>query len=272
MRFFLLVFALAVPFWLLGALVDRRLAVGMTLPVSSLQFVSPLIAALVLIHHEEGRPGVGRLLRRLVDLRSIRLKWLPVVLVLVPAIYVLSYVAMRLLGRPLPEPRISWMTVPVLLAAYFVAAVGEEGGWSGYALDPMQRRWNAVGAGVVLGLLWGLLHVVPDLQARRDAAWIVWQRGIYDVGLRVLIVWIYNITAGTRSHNTARTTENSVLATILVHDTDNVSASLFPNDGSHYDPAFTGVMTAVTAVVVVLLWRAEEPEPLWFRAQGRLSR
>lgn len=76
-------------------------------------------------------------------------------------IYVLSHFAMRLLGRPLPEPRISWVTVPVLLAAYFVAAAGEEGGWSGYAVDPMQRPWNAVTAGVVLGLLWGLLHVVP---------------------------------------------------------------------------------------------------------------
>jgi CAAX protease family protein len=63
-------------------------------------------------------------------------------------------------------------------------------------------------------------------------------------GLRVLIVWLYNNTG------------KSVLAAILVHDTDNVSASLFPNDGSHYDPAFTGVITATTAVIVALLWRS----------------
>jgi hypothetical protein len=59
-----------------------------------------------------------------------------------------------------------------------------------------------------------------------------------------VIVWIYN-NAG-----------KSVFAAILVHDMDDVSWSLFPNDGSHYDPAVTGVITAVIAVIVTYLWGA----------------
>ncbi len=237
----MLVFVLAIPFWVLGALVAGGLPLAMSLPVSALQFVCPLIAALILVHRERGRRGVATLLRRLVDPAGIKAWFVPALLVM-PGIYLLSYFAMRVLGRPLPEPKISLVSLPILLVVFFIAAAGEEGGWSGYAVDPMQRRRTALTAAVILGPVWGLFHVVPDIQAHRDAAWIVWQRGVYDVGLRVLIVWLYNNTG------------KSVLAAILVHDTDNVSASLFPNDGSHYDPAFTGVITAATAVIVALLW------------------
>ena len=83
---------------------------------------------------------------------------------------------------------------------------------------------------------------MPDLQNHHGLGWIAWQRGVYDVALRVLIVWLYNNTGG------------SVLAAILFHATDNVSVSLFPNAGSHYDPAVTGTITAITAAIVVLLW------------------
>ena len=176
MRFFVLVFVLAIPFWVLGALVAGGLPLAMSLPVSALQFVCPLIAALILVHRERGRRGVATLLRRLVDPAGIKAWFVPALLVM-PGIYLLSYLAMRVLGRPLPEPRISLVSLPILLVVFFIAAAGEEGGWSGYAVDPMQRRRTALTAAVILGLVWGLFHVVPDIQAHRDAAWIVWQRG-----------------------------------------------------------------------------------------------
>ncbi|HEU4900052.1 MAG TPA: hypothetical protein VFX88_21165 [Actinomycetota bacterium] len=88
--------------------------------------------------------GVRRLLRRVVDRRSIRDKrwYLPVVL-LTPAILVASYGVMLALGRPLPEPRVLWWTAPVLFLVFLLPAVGEEGGWMGYAADPLQDRWGA---------------------------------------------------------------------------------------------------------------------------------
>ena len=242
----MLVFALAIPFWLVGAAAKQGLPLRMNLPVSALQFICPLIAALILVYRDEKGRGVRRLLQRLVDYRRVEnWVWYVPIIFLVPAIYLLSYWAMRLLGRPLPEPDVPWLTIPLLVVVFFVAGIGEEGGWTGYAVDPMQDRWNAVTAAAVLGLVWGLFHVVPDLQAHRGLAWIAWQRGVYDVGLRVLIVWLYNSTG------------KAVFAAILVHDMDNVSSSLFPNDGSHYDPAFTGTITALTAMIVTFLWGAK---------------
>jgi membrane protease YdiL (CAAX protease family)/general stress protein 26 len=245
LRFFLLVFALAVPFWLLGALAGNGLPLPTNLPVSALQAVCPLLAALILVHREDRRRGVRRLLHRIVDYRRIRPRiWYVPIMLLVPVIYLLSYAVMRLMGQALPELHIRLLTIPVLLVVFFVAAVGEEGGWTGYAVDPMQARWSSLTAGIILGLVWGALHVVPDLQADRSLEWIAWQRGVYDVGLRILLVWLYNNTG------------KGVLAAVLAHDTDNVSVSLFPNDGSHYDPAVTGTITAVIAAIVTLLWGA----------------
>lgn len=238
-----MVFVLAVPFWLIGAMAERGLPLRMKLPVSALEFVCPLIAALILVYREERLGGVGRLLRRPFDYRRIREPiWYVPIMLLMPMIYLLSYGVMLVLERPLPELRIPLATIPILIGVFFVAAVGEEGGWMGYAVDPVQDRWSALTTGIILGLVWGLFHVVPDIQANHDLTWIAWQRGVYDVGLRILIVWLYNNTG------------KSVFAAIVVHDLDNVSASLFPNDGSHYDPAVTGTITAITAAIVTFLW------------------
>jgi CAAX protease family protein len=252
LKFFVLVYALAIPFWLLGAFANRGLPLPMELPVGALMFVVPLTAALILVYREEKMRGVRRLLHRVFDYRRIkrRIWYLPIVFLL-PAIYLLSYWVMVLMNRPLPEPDISLLAIPALVVVFFIAATGEEGGYMGYAVDPMQERWSALTTAIVIGLLWGVLHMVVDFEGDHGLVWIAWQRGVYDVVLRILIVWIYN--------NTGR----SLFAAILFHDTDNVSVNLFPNDGSHYDPAFTGTITAITAAIVTLLWGAKTLA--WYR-------
>jgi len=216
----------------------------MKLPVSALQAFCPLIAALILVYKEEGVGRVRRLLRRVFDQWRIRNRiWYVPIIFLLPLPYLLSYGLMRLLRLPLPdEPHIPFLLIPVLFVVFFIAAIGEEVGWMGYAVDPMQERWSALTASFVLGLVWGIFHVVPDIQANHGLWWIAWQHGVYAVGLRILIVWLYNNTG------------KSVFAAILVHDTDNVSWSLFPNYGSHFDPAVMGAITAIAAAIVTFLW------------------
>jgi uncharacterized protein len=241
LKFFILVFALAIPFWVIGAVTKQGLPLLANLPVSSLQAVCPLIAAFVLVYREDGLGGIRRLLTRVFDHKRIKPKiWYVPIIFLAPAIMLLSYWAMLLLGRPLPEPYIPIMAMPVLFIVFFVAAVCEESGWSGYAIDPMQCRWSALRAGIILGSVWAIWHVIPWLQANTPT-WTAWQF-LSTVALRILIVWLYNSTG------------KSVLSAVLFHDMFNVSEFLFPNYGSHYDPAVTGTITAIVAVIVTFLW------------------
>ena len=71
--------------------------------------------------------------------------------------------------------------------------------------------------------------------------WIAWQC-LNVVAQRVLQVWLYNNTG------------KSVFAAVLFHAMVNLSWQLFPNNGSHYDPRFTGLISAFLAVAVAVVW------------------
>lgn len=221
-RYFLLVYALSVPFWLFGG---RKLPLPMNLPASSLMWITPTAAASILLYREQGRGGVSRFLRRAFDSRGIRARPRPLAIAgVVPASYLAVYGIMRLAGRPLPDPvEVPVLLTPVLFLTFLAPAIAEELGWSGYATDPLQARWGAFRAAVLLGIVWQVWHIIPNLQIGHPAGWI-WGHSVYSVALRVLIVWTYNATG------------KGVLAASLVHTIDNVSWSLFPNNGSHLDP------------------------------------
>jgi membrane protease YdiL (CAAX protease family) len=238
LAYVVLVFALAIPFWLFAAWTGAQLFPG--LPVSALMVVCPLIAASLLVFRSSGIAGVQALLRRAADVRRIAPIWyLPIVL-LMPAVAIVSYGVMQVLGMPLPAPHVSLLTAVVLFLAFFVAAVGEETGWSGYATDPMLARWGALQVSILLGIVWAVWHFIPLMQAGRSPGWIAgWC--VSTVAFRVLLVWLYSNTG-------------SVFATILTHAMGNLSMFLFPNDGSHYDPRVAGPLLAVVAAIVTVIW------------------
>lgn len=239
-KFFVLVFALSLPFWLAGALTRLQLFPG--LPVSSFMFVCPVAAALILVYRENKTPGVTGLLLRSFDYKRIRSKiWYVPIILLMPAVMIISYALIRLMGVAVPAPQFTVLAALALFLALFTAALGEELGWSGYAIDPMQDRWSSVQASILLGLVWAAWHIVPYLQAHRALDWIAWQC-LFTVAERVLLVWLYNNTG------------KSVFAAALFHTMANVSWLLFPVYGSHYDPRTAGLITGFVAVVVTVVW------------------
>jgi uncharacterized protein len=240
LKFFLLLFAISIPFWLIGAVSGLQLLPG--LPLAALAAVCPGTAALVLTYREKGWPGVKALLRRAFDCKRIREKiWYAAALFLMPSVIVLSYGMMRMAGSPVPAPQISLMPTLMMCVAFFVAASCEELGWSGYVIDRIQDRWGALPAAILVGFVWVVFHYVALIQAHRAAIWIVWW-SLGTVSLRVIIVWLYNNTGG------------SVFAASLFHTTINVSWQLFPIHGSYFDPRVTGLITAFMAAVVTVTW------------------
>ena len=246
LTFFVLVFVLALPFWLLGALAGGLTkALPINLPITALGFVCPMTAAVILRYREQQSRGVKQLLGRVFDLKRTRQKlWYVPAILFMPIIMVLSYVVLRLRGVPLPEPYIPLLAIPIFFLVFFIGAIGEEVGWSGYAIDPLQDRWGAFIASLILGGVEAIWHLVPYIQTHISPAWIAWQ-SMRTVGFRVLIVWLYNNTG------------KSVFVAILFHTMFNVSEFLFPNYGSHYDPASTVILITITAAIVTFFWGAK---------------
>lgn len=239
-KFFLLIFVLSVPLWLIGG---QPLPLPINLPVSAFIFTCPLIAASILVYGENKLDGLKQLLKRTLDYRKIKPKiWYLPILFLMPAIMLLSYLAMRLIERPLPEPQIPFLEIPLFFALFFIPAVCEEAGWMGYAFEPIQNKVGASRAGILIGFVWGMWHFIGwYFQTHNTLTWTAGQF-ISTVALRIIIVWLYNNTG------------KSVFAAVLFHDMMNVSEFLFPNYGSHYDPVITGVITAIVTVFVTFLW------------------
>ena len=242
LEYFTLVVGLTIPFWLFGG---NPLPVPVKLPVSALSLVIPMLAACILTYRRCGFTGIKALFKRVLDYRNIKNRvWYLPVLILYPLISVLSYAVMRLAGRPLPDPQIAWWMVPVYLLAFFIAGIGEELGWMGYAFDPMQERWGALKASLLLGLFWAVYHLIPDLQNQQAAGWILWHR-LSTIAFRILIAWVYNNTG------------KSIFAVILFHATNNLAWALFPINGSHYDPFVNFLLTFPVVAFVIIRWESK---------------
>jgi membrane protease YdiL (CAAX protease family) len=240
LKFFLLVFALSIPFWLAGGMTDLQLMPGLS--VSALMTFCPMAAALILVHRQGRWTGVTELLRRSFDFSRVRSKrWYIPVLFLMAGVNVAVYGLMRWLDMPLPAPQIQGLAAALMFVAFFVGALGEELGWSGYITDSMQQRWSALQTGLLLGLVGVLWHLPPLLMMHRSPSWIAWWC-LYAVAARILIVWIFNNTG------------KSVFAVALFHATLNLSYMLFPVHGSHFEMGLGGPVMALTAAIVILVW------------------
>ena len=243
-KYFLLVLVFSSPFWLLGEVAHRFLPDSMpiNLPISSLMAVCPLLAAAVLKSREGGTSAVFQLLRRSLDFRRIkRARWYIPTLLLMPAIMVIEYGILRLLRTPLPDLQLPVLLLPVFTIMFFVATLTEELGWQGYAFDRLPDKWSALGASLFLGVVWAAWHIIPFIQAGRSPDWIIWQC-LNLIVTRVVIIWLFLNTG------------KSVFAASLFHTMINVTAFLFPNFGSHYDPFITWILVTIVAATVTSLW------------------
>ncbi|MFL7811944.1 MAG: lysostaphin resistance A-like protein [Anaerolineae bacterium] len=242
--FFLLVFALSALFWLVDPVAKRFLPEErpINVPVSALMAVCPVIAASVLVGRERGWAGVRELLKRSFDWRRIKEKaWYVPIFLLMPTIMVVQYGLRNPTRLPVPDPRSLATMVVVWLSVFFIAALCEELGWQGYAIDRLQNRWSALAASIVLGTVWATWHIVPLIQLGRTPIQIASQC-MDMIATRILIVWIYN--------NTGR----SVFAAALYHAMYNVSTLLLPNYGLDYSPTATSILVVIAAATVTFLW------------------
>ncbi len=242
-KFFTLVFALSIPFLLLGFIVKGATEnLPIKLPISALMAVCPLIAAAILVYKKQKMQGVKELLALSFDFKKIKDKrWYAPIVFLMPVISLLSYTFLKQTGTTTSESQTSFLTILLFFIVFFVGAIGEEIGWSGYIIDPLQNQFGALKASIILGIIWAIWHIIPFNQAGQTPIWIFWQC-ITTVFLRIIMVWIFNNTG------------KSVFGMVLFHTMINLSPFLIPNNGVHYDPFVFSILLMGIVAIIVFLW------------------
>lgn len=249
--FLVLVFVLVVPFLVLAEIYPMELLPG--LPISALGAFMPALTALILTYRQDDSAGVRRLLGRSLDFQRIKSPaWILLVVLTAPTIAVLAYRVMRLRNVTLPDLTPWTLSVIPLFIVFFISALGEEIGWTGYVTEPLVGRWGTMIGGSVLGAVWAVIHFIPLTQAHRSVEWIAWW-SLGTICYRVIMTWLY-------IHS-----ERSLFGTAVFHAMINLSWQLFPNQGSHYDPRIFSLIAFAFVLVIYAI------EQIRLRHQSRLT-
>ena len=251
LRFFVLVYALSIPWWLL-ALFVRQDGLPDNLPVTDVGATfMPMLAAALRTFSEGGMTGVKALFARLFDWGRIGQKrWLAVAVLLMPGLYTLTYVMMSATGLKVPHV---WSPSPMLLLiflAFFTAAVGEEIGYTGYATDKLQQRWSALATALIIGMPWALWHLPSMIQLGQSPRLIALGLAV-TVASRVIYLWIYNKNG------------QSLFVVTLFHAIANIGRTAFPGGRPAYelgDGVFSyGLIIALAALVAMVAQMKKRP-------------
>ncbi len=241
LAYFASVLILSVPFYIWGVVAPVR-GLPFGLPATASMIIVPAVVATLLTRREFGTTAAWLLWKRAGDVSRANFVWLVASAAIMPAASVLAYVVMRALTLPLPPAiAIAWSQLPVMIAVYFVGALFEEIGWTGYATARMEPRLGVMRTGMLIGVVWAVWHVIPWwLGQGHTAGWVINQSAL-TVLMRIVMVWIYSQRG------------QSLFASIVFHAMINVSYSLFPNGGSHYNPTILLLAMALLVGVVALL-------------------
>jgi membrane protease YdiL (CAAX protease family) len=209
-----------------------------------LALFGPAAAAIIVTAITDGPTGVRALYQR-VAIWRVGPRWYAVALGL-PALLSLGVVGLSLaLGAP-AEVRFNELS-PLALILFFLV-IGEELGWRGYALPRLQTRYGALGASLILGLLWAGWHLpnqlIPGLEFYSYGFGAF---ALYVVPMTVLFTWL------------ARETRASVLLAWLFHGA--INTLFFLNTALDIVQRWwlSAAVYGVAALIVVLRLKLFQP-------------
>lgn len=249
--FFLLAFAFSWTIW--GLLLLAPLPDVLFLPVLFLGSFGPAVAALALLAFQGEQGELAFFLKRLVRVDRSLLRWLPVILLFFPALLVTGLVLNHAFGGEAAEASeyLSGMgsvsdALVILGIMLLGGPLGEEPGWRGYALEPLQERLGAVKASLILGLAWAAWHLPLFLvegtsQAAKGAGFATVSWVIQLMLASLVFTALYNRTNG------------SILSAILLHLMANIAYPLGLD--TRGEVVFTVLRVLVAGAIVVWLSR-----------------
>jgi membrane protease YdiL (CAAX protease family) len=135
-----------------------------------------------------------------------------------------------------------------LLGPLILGSLGEELGWRGFAQPRLQRRWGALPAAIVVGLIWSAWHLWPvltPLGASETSATDVVQALVRLVATSVIYAWLYLRTKG------------ALPVVVIAHAAHNLAIELMPTEvlGTALGSLSVAALYAAVAIGVVAVDR-----------------
>ncbi|ACL23400.1 Abortive infection protein [Chloroflexus aggregans DSM 9485] len=161
--------------------------------------VGPALAAVIVTQIAYGKEQVGNLLKALIQWR-VGLVWYLVGLVGPFALLLVAQGVTTFFGlsatQPTPQGDVFSLALATFLMSLF-ANPWEEVGWRGFARPHLQKRYTAVVATFIVGMLWGLWHLPLFFWKGNPISeypFLPWF--ISTVAGSFIYTWLYNSTNG----------------------------------------------------------------------------
>lgn len=171
----------------------------------------PTIAGLLMTGIVDGRAGFRQLLSRLLKWR-VSIKWYAFAILPAPVLSVIALFALSLKCPLFTAGNKIVVLIPGIMAG--LSTVFEEIGWTGFAVPRLRDRHSVLTTGLIVGVLWGLWHLLQQLYIS----------GTYTGGVPLAIylsIALFNTIAGLTAYRILLVWINdrtgSLLLTTLMH-------------------------------------------------------
>jgi membrane protease YdiL (CAAX protease family) len=241
--FFVLAYAISWILWIPLVASGGGSPTGLSFVLLLIGSLVPSALAIMLVAVLHGKAGVRKLLHRLLIWR-VGVGWWAAI-VLLPTLLLGAVGLSVLLGGEAPDVAV---TIPgvVILFVFSIfpgSAGGEEIGWRGFALPHLQAGRSALGASVVLGVVWGVWHLplyLTGSDLRPLSLFAPWV--LLTVAASIILTWMYNATGG------------SLVVVVLFHAASNLPLTVFlePLDDQVALPFLIYVALMILAASVVV--------------------
>lgn len=208
----------------------------------------------IILTYRDGDPEKRRdFWQRASDFRRIRFGWVAFMLLLWPALHLLSNILSKAWGS---EPPASEMVkqvtaqpllIPVIVILYFIQAGIEDLGWRGYMLEKVLRSWSPVNAALLVGVFHAFWHlpfffIVGTNQIKMGFGFDFWLFVAQALSFSIYATWCYVDN------------RHSTLAAILLHTIGNLCNDIFTLPGGTLKFQLYTLFMVVGAIVISLVW------------------
>jgi membrane protease YdiL (CAAX protease family) len=258
--FFVLAYGLSWAYWIPLAVAGVRTAPGSS-ATHEPGLLGPALAAFIITGLTEGRSGIVAFGKRLVLVSRPTSQFL--IYSFSPLMFLGLAVAVALvMHAPLPPwsefaiySGLPPLGLPaVLLLVLLFNGFGEETGWRGFALEPLQRRYGPVAGTLILAVLWAGWHTptffVVETYRTMTVPMII---GGFGLGICAGAIVLSRI---------AQRTNGSVLAAALWHALYNMTSATAASRGVIAAVTTTCVMVWATALLIGEARRRMHPSTL----------